>query len=158
MLYVGHANYDYFQMHGVPERKLFFFRPTPWITARFQAEPERVQAEARAWRRRLGIPDRDLLILFAGKFEEKKRPLDLLAAFKAVGPRDVSLLFVGAGEQENELRQAAAGQSRVFFAPFQNQSEMPRTYAACDLFVLPSFGAKETWGLAINEALCWKSP
>jgi glycosyltransferase involved in cell wall biosynthesis len=82
----------------------------------------------------------------------------LLAAFEAIERRDVSLLFVGAGEQENELRQAAAGQSRIFFAPFQNQSEMPRTYAACDLFVLPSFGAKETWGLAINEALCLKRP
>jgi glycosyltransferase involved in cell wall biosynthesis len=157
MLYVGDANYDYFKMHGVPERKLFS-SPHAVDNGRFQAEPERVRAEARAWRRRLGIPEGDLLILFAGKFEEKKRPLDLLAAFKAVGSRDVSLLFVGAGKQESELRQAAAGQSRVFFAPFQNQSEMPRTYAACDLFVLPSFGAEETWGLAINEALCLKRP
>jgi glycosyltransferase involved in cell wall biosynthesis len=157
MLYVGDANYDYFKMHGVPERKLFS-SPHAVDNGRFQAEPERVRAEARAWRRRLGIPDHDLLILFAGKFEEKKRPLDLLAAFKAMGPRDVSLLFVGAGEQESELRQAAAGQSGVFFAPFQNQSEMPRTYAACDLFVLPSFGAEETWGLAINEALCLSRP
>jgi glycosyltransferase involved in cell wall biosynthesis len=157
MLYVGGANHDYFRMHGVPERKLFF-SPHAVDNTRFQAEPERVQAEARAWRRQLGIPDDDLLILFAGKLERKKRPLDLLAAFKAVGLRDVSLLFVGAGEQENQLRQAAAGQSRVFFAPFQNQSEMPRTYAACALFVLPSFGAKETWGLAINEALCLKRP
>src|SRR4029077_15252629 len=41
---------------------------------------------------------------------------------------------------------------------FQNQSEMPRTYAAADLFVLPSYGSEETWGLAINEALCAAKP
>jgi glycosyltransferase involved in cell wall biosynthesis len=31
---------------------------------------------------------------------------------------------------------------------------MPRTYAVADLVVLPSYGSGETWGLAINEAMC----
>jgi glycosyltransferase involved in cell wall biosynthesis len=44
----------------------------------------------------------------------------------------------------------------VYFAPFQNQSLMPRAYAAADLLVLPS--QTETWGLAINEALCAARP
>ena len=29
---------------------------------------------------------------------------------------------------------------------------MPQTYAVADVFVLPSFS--ETWGLAVNEAMC----
>ena len=92
--------------------------------------------------------------MFAGKFEEKKRPLDLIEAFRLLNRKDVSLLFVGAGALEGRLRVSAAAMRNVFFAPFQNQSEMPRTYRACDLFVLPSRGSEETWGLAINEALC----
>jgi glycosyltransferase involved in cell wall biosynthesis len=35
---------------------------------------------------------------------------------------------------------------------------MPRTYAAADLVVLPSYGSSETWGLAINEAMCMSRP
>ena len=48
--------------------------------------------------------------------------------------------------------------ANVYFAPFQNQSLMPRTYLAADLFVLPSRGPGETWGLAINEALSLARP
>ena len=99
-----------------------------------------------------------MVILFAGKFEAKKRPLDLLEAFARLNPPNVSLLFVGNGHLEEELKRRAKTVANVFFAPFQNQSEMPRTYAACDLFVLPSFGPEESWGLAVNEARCLRRP
>ena len=36
---------------------------------------------------------------------------------------------------------------------FQNQTQMPVVYQACDIFCLPSKGPGETWGLAINEAM-----
>ena len=39
------------------------------------------------------------------------------------------------------------------FLDFQNQTTMPVLYQMCDLFVLPSKGPEETWGLAINEAM-----
>ena len=35
---------------------------------------------------------------------------------------------------------------------------MPRTYAVADRVVLPSYGSCETWGLAINEAMCLGIP
>ena len=85
--------------------------------------------------------------------------MDLLTSYERLGPDSrAALLFVGAGHLENVLRTRAAGLPHVYFAPFQNQSEMPRTYAATDLFVLPSYGREETWGLAINEALCLSRP
>ncbi|MEY2880154.1 MAG: hypothetical protein RLZZ15_2534, partial [Verrucomicrobiota bacterium] len=48
---------------------------------------------------------------------------------------------------------AAAPAGAVYFLPFANQSEMPARYLAADLFVLPSRGHYETWGLAVNEAM-----
>ena len=42
---------------------------------------------------------------------------------------------------------------RVHFMPFQNQSVMPAVYRLGDVFVLPSQGPEETWGLAMNEAM-----
>jgi len=106
----------------------------------------------------LGIPSSDRVVLFAGKFEPKKRPHDLLRAFRRAHLERASLLFVGSGSEERSLRQAATGDPKIFFAPFQNQSLMPRTYAAGDVFVLPSFGEGETWGLAVNEAMCLARP
>jgi len=157
LLYVGQANREYFLWHGVPESKLFF-SPHAVDNERFMAAPADTASEGRRWRTELGIPQSHPLILFAGKFEEKKRPLDLLEAFSRLGRADVSLLFVGSGALERELRERSATIPNVFFAPFQNQSQMPRTYAAADLFVLPSYGPEETWGLAVNEALCLAKP
>jgi glycosyltransferase involved in cell wall biosynthesis len=41
----------------------------------------------------------------------------------------------------------------VHFLPFQNQSLMPVVYRLGNVFVLPSQGPGETWGLALNEAM-----
>lgn len=156
LLYVGRANYEYFRQHGVSEKKLFF-APHAVDNERFWLT-EDTTAAGRAWRRELGIAEDNLLLMFAGKFEEKKCPFDLLQAFQRLQVPHTALLFVGSGKLESPLREKAAGTSNVFFAPFQNQSLMPRTYAAADLFVLPSYGSEETWGLAINEALCAAKP
>lgn len=156
-LYVGKANSDYFKYHEVPEDKLFF-APHAVDNEHFIASTAKVSRQAVAWRQELKIPREHSVVMFAGKFESKKRPFDLLEAFVRADLPACTLLFVGAGEMENELRSRAAKCSNIRFAPFQNQSLMPRTYMAADLFVLPSYGPHETWGLAINEAMCMARP
>ena len=65
------------------------------------------------------------------------------------------LLFVGNGELEKNLKEQAMdnGQPaiKIHFLDFQNQTQIPAIYQACDIFCLPS--NSETWGLAINEAM-----
>jgi glycosyltransferase involved in cell wall biosynthesis len=160
-LYVGKANYNYFRQHGVPGQRLFF-SPHAVDNERFFAQAEDANYKAMLWKQELGIPKNHAVILFAGKFEVKKRPTDLLQAFLQANLPLVSLLFVGAGHLEGELRSSSGAASltqtvehpHIYFAPFQNQTLMPRTYAVADLVVLPSYGSGETWGLAINEAMC----
>jgi glycosyltransferase involved in cell wall biosynthesis len=152
-LYVGEANREYFRYHGVSPDKLFF-APHAVDNERFFGESCRASVGAHEWKQEMGIPPEHQVVLFAGKLEEKKCPLDLLEAFEEVRPESTSLLFVGDGHLGPELRRRASGSAGVHFAPFQNQSLMPRTYAAADLFVLPSYGPGETWGLAVNEAMC----
>jgi glycosyltransferase involved in cell wall biosynthesis len=160
-LAVGKANAEYIAKSGVPASRIHLV-PHCVDNERFRAGAADARAKAREWKRELGMPEEDMVVLFAGKFEEKKRPLDLLNAFRDArnrrnGPvkNKVSLLYVGSGPQEQLLREEAARHADlpVFFAPFQNQTEMPKAYAAADLFVLPSFGRGETWGLAVNEAM-----
>ena len=156
-LYVGKANYDYFRYHGLSADNLFF-APHAVDNQRFFNQTESAVREAGVWKQELGIPDNHAVILFAGKFNWKKRPLDLLSAFVQAKLSQVSLLFVGSGELEDKLKKQAQNYSNIYFAPFQNQSQMPRTYAIADLFVLPSYGSGETWGLVINEAMCMSRP
>ncbi|MGB7564419.1 MAG: glycosyltransferase family 4 protein, partial [Prochlorococcaceae cyanobacterium] len=95
------------------------------------------------------------VVLFAGKFEARKQPLQLLEAFAALDHPTAVLVLLGAGALEAQLRARAAqlAPGRVCFVGFQNQSAMPRAYALGDLLVLPSLGNGETWGLAVNEAM-----
>lgn len=151
---VGRANEAWMQSSGLSPRQLF---PACHAVdnARFQQAAPQAEADALAWRSQLGIPADTPVVLFAGKFEPKKRPLDLLEAFAALPSLDAVLVFVGAGPLESALRQRASQlpHGRVFVQGLQNQSAMPRVYALADLVVLPSFGPAETWGLCINEAM-----
>jgi glycosyltransferase involved in cell wall biosynthesis len=150
--YVGQANRDYFLAYGVPPAKLFFC-PHCVDASHFAATAE-AKAEAAALRERLGLAGRRV-VLFAGKFVPAKQPLELLAAFQALAPAGAALVFVGGGEEQAALAAAAATRPDVMvrILPFANQSEMPARYLMADIFVLPSHGSYETWGLAINEAM-----
>ena len=156
-LYVGRANRAYYEAFGVEAEKLFLC-PHSIDAGRFARDAERAEEEARAWRLELGIPAQSTVLLFAGKFETKKRPVALMEAVRRLERPGLVLVMVGDGELGEEVRQLAAldpGRFRVL--PFQNQSRMPVVYRLGDLFVLPSaFG--ETWGLAVNEALACARP
>ncbi len=156
-LYVGKANYKYFTYHGVKPEQLVF-APHAIDNQRFLTAAAQAKVEAISRKKELGIPDNHQVILFSGKFNQKKRPLDVVQAYKQADLKDVSLLFVGNGELETELKTQASNHPNIFFAPFQNQQSMPRTYAIADLFILPSYGYSETWGLAVNEAMCLSCP
>lgn len=149
--YVGTNNKQYFLKLGVKERNLVF-APHAIDNERF-GDQVLYKEESEQIRKALGIPENHVVFLFAGKFERKKNPLLLIKAFKQLNPQNASLLLVGNGVLENELRQAAAGHPNIHFLPFQNQTRMPAVYQAGNVLVLPSSGPGETWGLCINEAM-----
>ncbi|HTH49776.1 MAG TPA: glycosyltransferase family 4 protein [Candidatus Limnocylindria bacterium] len=150
--YVGTANRDYFRVLGVPASRLFF-APHSVDAERFDPDDDDARLEAARLRRELGLEGKRVL-LFAGKFHPRKQPRELLRAFLAVATVDDALVFVGDGEEKSALADAAAGAATcVRFLPFANQSQMPARYLLADIFVLPSRGHYETWGLAVNEAM-----
>jgi glycosyltransferase involved in cell wall biosynthesis len=153
---VGSNNSDYFRWCGVPADRIAL-APHAIDTRRF-ADPDGAhERRAAEWRRELGIPAGARVLLFAGKFQSKKDPLLLLDAFQNCG-HPGRLVFVGNGELEEKLRARAAGRADVHFLPFQNQQSMPAVYRLGDVFVLPSRGPGETWGLALNEAMAARRP
>lgn len=156
-LAIGTGNARYYEAMGVPKAKIFAM-PYTVDNDRFVAAAAKGKSpEARAsTRARLGLSGEAPAILYAAKFDRRKRPDDLIAAFERLQREGVEaqLVMVGSGELEPKLRRMVedAGIRNVSFPGFVNQSELPLVYAGCDLFVLPS--ENEPWGLAINEAMC----
>ena len=63
LTYVGRANHDYFRFCGVPEQKLYF-APHAVDAARFHAAEPTARIEAAAFREKLGLTNK-IVILFA---------------------------------------------------------------------------------------------
>ena len=151
--YVGAANRDYFRTLGVPDAKLFF-APHSVNAELFNPADPAVLAATDRLRGDLDLTGKRV-VLFAGKFHERKQPVELLSAFLSVATPADALVFVGDGAEKARLTALAATHpaAHVRFLPFANQTEMPARYLLANIFALPSRGGYETWGLAVNEAM-----
>ena len=119
----------------------------------------RVNAERGALRKKLGLSG--VTFLFVGRLLKDKGLDHLLGAFATVQKQyagETSLLLVGDGPEEARLRRASLerGLRRVIFAGFQQKSELPRYYAASDVFVFPTLG--DPYGIVVDEAMVCSLP
>jgi glycosyltransferase involved in cell wall biosynthesis len=154
-LYIGEQNRRYLLRFGLDEQRLF---PARYCVDNdyFRRRADELAPRRDELRALLGIEPGVPVILFAAKLIPKKAPFVLLDAFRRVRDRvPCALLVAGEGELRADL-EAAAGPG-VHFAGFLNQTELPRAYAAADVFCLPSV-EHETWGLVVNEALNFGLP
>lgn len=151
-LYTGTNNKDYFLRHGLKESQLFF-APHAIDNQRFAEPDNSYSTRAQVWRKDLGIEKTDLVLLFAGKLETKKNPFFILELAEAIPDKRWKFIVAGNGKLEQQLKQAAAADPRILFIDFQNQLLMPVVYRLADVFIMPSTGPGETWGLAANEAM-----
>jgi len=156
-LAIGRANRDYYLAQGIPPGQIFSMRycvDNEFFAAR-AAEASKKRDRARA---DLGLEPGRPVILYASKFEARKRPQDLLRAYERVlerwgGKIRPYLIFAGDGELRPSVEEEAkaGGLSDVRFLGFRNQTELPALYDLCDVFVLPSL--REPWGLVVNEVM-----
>jgi glycosyltransferase involved in cell wall biosynthesis len=155
VLAIGSANREFYRAIGVRKRRIFDM-PYTVDNRRFMTGARLAESEREELRAGFGVNDNRPIVLYAAKFQRRKRPDDLLRAAARLKREGIifHLLMVGSGEMETDLRALAQhlALSNIHFTGFMNQAGLPRVYAACDLFVLPS--ESEPWGLAVNEAMC----
>jgi glycosyltransferase involved in cell wall biosynthesis len=156
-LYVGKANKAYFRAHGMGEDRLSFI-PHAIDNERFGRTCPEIAERVAAWRHELGFEPEHFVLLFAGKMELKKNPFFMLQLASKLKDARFRFLMVGNGVLEEQLKQEAGNDDRIVFLDFQNQQEMTLVYRLANLFILPSNGPGETWGLAVNEAMATGIP
>ncbi|TFV87304.1 glycosyltransferase [Oxalobacteraceae bacterium OM1] len=101
-------------------------------------------------------PEKRFDFLFCGRIEEVKNPLFALEVAcktaQRVG-RKMHMLYVGAGGQEDAVREAATAWSQhvaVTFCGFAEHHALPSLYQAARIFLFPS--QWDPWGVVANEA------
>lgn len=150
VLAIGEANARYWR-HYLGEEIPVFRMPYAVDNVFFQRRATEASAGREALRAELGLEPGRPVILFASKLQERKRCADLIAAHHGLSKKRPYLLIVGDGDERQRLEQQAAGVPEVRFLGFRNQTELPRFFDLCDVFVLPS--CHEPWGLVVNEAM-----
>ena len=159
ILFIGEENRNFYLRYGISEDKLVF---TPYAVDndRFQQQAAELRPQSTELKKHLHLPEDKVIILFSGKYIQKKRPLDLLAAFARCRKRkDAHLVFMGEGELRSEMEAFISheGLQNVTLTGFVNQSEVAKYYATADVFVMCS-GLGETWGLSTNETMNFALP
>ncbi len=156
---VGTWSRDYFLHYGARPDRVFVV-PHVVDVDFFRKKAERLRSQGTALRREWQLDEAATVFLFAGKFIEKKRPMDFVRAIAGANKNGTRIMGLMVGD--GPLRQACEDEVRtsnvpIRFAGFLNQSKMPNAYAAADALVLPSDGG-ETWGLVVNEAMASGKP
>ena len=169
-LCIGTANKRLYKKYGINDSKLLdgFYCVD---NERFLNSSKMFAVQSKNTRKLWGIPDNNYCFLFAGKFIEKKRPLDIIYATKLLNNPLIFLIFVGSGELYEEIKYACNvvfDNGKLLSIPnvnnvnasiigFLNQTEIPQAYAIADCLILPS-NFNETWGLVVNEAMACGIP
>lgn len=159
-LAIGAANREYYEKAGVAAERIFEV-PYTIDNERFSAAARISSSSERALiKRRYGLSDSLPTILFASKFMHRKHPDKVLKAASVLAREGLKfqVLMVGTGDMQDELKKLVTTLKleNVVFSGFVNQSELPKVFAATDIFVLPS--ENEPWGLIVNEVMCAGRP
>jgi glycosyltransferase involved in cell wall biosynthesis len=156
-LSVGSRSREYLLAHGVSPLSVFASRHAVDNECFAAGAAPHLTPEGRiAARAACAAGPDDFIVLFAGKVETQKRPLDAVRAVAAMGP-NVVLAIAGSGHLDGDICVEASRLGvRLARCGFVNQSRLAAVYAAADCLLLPS--AHESWGLVVNEAMATGLP
>ena len=155
-LCAGSSNHDFYRLYGVPESKLFPFAYS-WGYDSLLQQSTKLKSQRNKIRAELGIPEQSFVVLYCGRLSIEKNLFNLIEAYHQLESEKL-LVIVGDGELRESLRSFTdrLGVNSVRFFGFQDRNQILKFYAMSDVFVLPS--VRETWGIVVNEALCFGLP
>jgi glycosyltransferase involved in cell wall biosynthesis len=147
-LYIGILNKNFFLEHGVPSKKLFI---SPYCVDNEYFKKKKINKNK--LKKKLNL-NYKIIILYVGKFIERKKPLDYLELAKRfIHNKQVHFVMIGNGDLMHDCKKFIKKNflDNVSIIGFKNQNELKNYYHISDLLIITS--KYETWGLVINEAM-----
>ena len=182
VLPIGKCNREFYEWCGVNESR--FFDSFYFVNNSFFSEAGREKRTATpAQRKTWGLPEDAVVFIFVGKFLPKKRPMDILRAFRQVveahpkpgkadnipqktEPESASQDVRSANRKQNvHLLMVGDGKLRSECEKYVKDHALPVTFAGflnqtdlTDAYAVSDClvlpsDARETWGLVVNEAM-----
>lgn len=102
---------------------------------------------------RWNIPDGKISVLYVGRFSKDKGIYDLVDVIKTLDTLDEGRFFfhlVGAGPEENRLRQLLNKDNFRITPYIESQQELASVYNSADVFI--SCSTSDTYGISVLEA------
>ena len=149
--YSCEANRRYYTHYGVSQEALIF-APCAVDNQYFQSHARGL--DPLACKAELGLAAERPVMLFIGRLDARKRPLDLIQALERLRENlKPTLLLVGDGPLRASLEDycQARGLHEVRFLGFRNQSELPVCYGAADVVLVVS--TRDPSPKVLNEAM-----
>ena len=158
ILTAGTDGREYVKRYGAAEERIFTV-PHVIDAGRYSRGSDLSPAERQRARDDLGV--RGVTFIYVGRLWWGKGLRYLLEAFaelQRMTADEVSLLLVGDGPDELEVRDRCRELEirDVVFAGFRQADELPRVYAAADVFVFPTLG--DPYGMVVPEAMACRLP
>jgi len=110
------------------------------------------QRRCESTRRELGVGSKELMLIYAGRLDQEKRPDVLVDAWRRLPDRlGAHLVLVGDGPRRPALGEQADRQPRLHVLGYQSDKQKLATLlASADVYV--TAGPHETFGLSVIEA------
>ena len=158
-LTVGEANEFYYQWLGVPKEKFLRMHFPIDINSYHSGWIQRKEFRD-IIRKEYNIPDCDLILTVVGKLVSWKNQDHIILALRKLENEGIflQLFIIGSGEmrQEWEKKCTTLKRSQVHFTGFVKIEELPKYYAATDIYVHPA--SIEPHSIAISEAIYMGCP
>ena len=156
-LCAGTANRQLYNLYGAPDKKLYDFAYS-WGYSSLIEISKGLRNQKSELRTQYGLPRDAFVILYCGRLSTEKGVKELIDAYKLVLHPRKALVLVGDGRLRQQLQESAVadGIESIYFMGFQNRDDIGKFYSLADILVLPS--RKETWGMVVNEGLCFSLP
>lgn len=155
---VGLQAEEYLRTMGFAPEALFKF-PYAGDHRWFNDESTRARRDLASTRQSWRLPADGPVVSAVIKFAEREDPLTLVKAFHLARKvrHDLNLLLIGDGPLRAQVESSAGAAlgTRILLPGYQKYSELPRAYAASDVFVHPARGP---WEVSVNEALACGVP
>lgn len=150
---VGSDGADFARKYGARGNSIFF-APHVIDVEHFSSKSADERKMRSSIRKEMGL--KGVTFIYVGRLRNGKGLDNLIDAFEYVATNcgnEVSLLLVGDGAEEVRLRRHCAqrGLQNVIFSGFRQKCDLPKYYAAADVFVFPTWG--DTYGLVVDEAM-----
>ncbi len=115
--------------------------------------------DGRAIRRGIAKNKNERIVLYVGRMSDEKSIDVILKAARMLKDENIKFVFAGTGPSLHKYQQLAAKygiREKVYFTGFVDSSDLPKYYAASDLFCTAS--TFETQGVVLLEAMASGKP